>query len=63
MLFFIPSDPAYGGDKFQIVKGRVDNNEDIEVATIREASEELGLKKDNIKLLRLVSKEVFIRNG
>ena len=63
MLFFIPSDPAYGGDKFQIAKGRVDNNEDIEAASIREASEELGLKKDNIKLLSLVSKEVLSGMG
>jgi 8-oxo-dGTP pyrophosphatase MutT (NUDIX family) len=59
MLFFIPSDPAYGGDKFQIAKGRVDSVEEVQNAAIREASEELGLKKDNIKSITLVSKEVI----
>ena len=59
MLFFIPSDYAYGGDKFQIAKGRVDSNEEVETAAVREASEELGLKKENIKSVTLVSKEVL----
>lgn len=59
MLFFIPSDPAYGGDKFQIAKGRVDYNEEVETAAVREASEELGLKRENIKSVTLVSKEVL----
>lgn len=59
MLFFIPSDPAYGGYKFQIAKGRVDSGEEVETAAIREASEELGLKKENIKSVFLVSKEVL----
>ena len=59
MLFFIPSDPAYGGDKFQIAKGRVDQGEEVEKTAIREAEEELGLKKENIKSVTLVGKEVI----
>jgi 8-oxo-dGTP pyrophosphatase MutT (NUDIX family) len=59
MLFFIPSDPDYGGDKFQIAKGRVDQGEEVEKTAIREGEEELGLKKENIKSVTLVSKEVI----
>jgi len=51
MMFFIPSDFRYGGDKYQIAKGRVDPWEDVETAAIREAFEELGLNKRNIKKL------------
>lgn len=53
MLFMKPSDPAYGGDddgvaRFQIAKGKIDPGENAEQAAIREAGEELGLKRDNI---------------
>jgi 8-oxo-dGTP pyrophosphatase MutT (NUDIX family) len=59
MLFFIPSDPAYGGDKPQIAKGRVDRNEDIKTAALREASEELGLVLDNVINTKLITKDLL----
>jgi 8-oxo-dGTP pyrophosphatase MutT (NUDIX family) len=40
MMFFIPSDPDFGGYKFQIAKGRVDQ-ENHQNAAIREAEEEI----------------------
>lgn len=47
-LFMRPSDPRYGGDCFQIAKGKVEAGETNETAAIREASEELGLIPQNI---------------
>lgn len=47
-LFMIPSNPAYGGSKPSISKGHVDGGESTEQAAIREAEEELGLKRSNI---------------
>jgi 8-oxo-dGTP pyrophosphatase MutT (NUDIX family) len=49
MLFMVPSDPAYGGDRPAIAKGHVDKGETPEAAAIREAEEELGLKRSNMK--------------
>lgn len=49
MLFCLSSDPAFGGDKFMIGKGHVDAGESIEQTALREASEELGLKRSNLK--------------
>lgn len=48
MLFMVPSDPNFGGDKPQIAKGLVDPGERPEDGGIREAVEELGLIKENI---------------
>lgn len=59
MLFFIPSDPAYGGDQPQIAKGRVDRGEDVQQAALREASEELGLKLSNVINTQLVTKDLL----
>lgn len=53
MLFVIPSDPAYGGDKFQIAKGHIDGQETPLQAAIREGMEECGLKQNNIKGVKL----------
>lgn len=48
-LLMKPSDNKYGGDKFQIAKGKIeDNGETSFEAAIREASEELGLKESNV---------------
>ena len=48
VLFMRPSDPAYGGPLFQIAKGGIDPGEKGPQAAVREADEELGLKKDNL---------------
>jgi 8-oxo-dGTP pyrophosphatase MutT (NUDIX family) len=48
MLFMVPSDPEYGGDLPQIAKGQIDRSEAEQDAAIREATEELGLVKENI---------------
>lgn len=50
-LFMKPSNPKYGGDMFQIAKGKIEIDETPEDAAIREASEELGLVPDNIQNL------------
>lgn len=48
-MFMKPSDPKFGGDKFQIAKGKIDAGENAEFAGKREACEELGLKLDNLE--------------
>jgi len=48
VMFMKPSDSAYGGDCFQIAKGKVDPGETAEEAAKREAHEELGLKSSNL---------------
>ena len=47
-LFMKPADVRYGGDQFQIAKGKVEEGETSEQAALREASEELGLVETNI---------------
>ena len=48
MLFMKPSNGKFGGKKFQIAKGRVEENENTLEGAIRETQEELGLRKNNI---------------
>lgn len=48
MLFFIPSNKKFGGEKPQIGKGRVEDDEEFVEAALREGNEELGLFKGNI---------------
>lgn len=43
MLFMRPSDTQYGGDAYQLAKGRVEDGEDHKDAALREAKEEVGL--------------------
>lgn len=50
MMFMRPSDPEYGGDAFQIAKGKVEDGEATEAAALREAKEELGLFVGNTSL-------------
>lgn len=50
MMFMKPSNPEYGGDTFQIAKGRVEDGEDMKTAALREAKEELGLFIGNVTL-------------
>lgn len=49
MLFMKPSDPKFGGDQFQISKGKQEENEQPFDAAIREGSEELGLRSLNVE--------------
>lgn len=51
MLFMRPSDEKYGGDTFQIAKGKVEDNESDREAALREGFEELGLLSENIEEL------------
>ena len=53
MLFMKPSDPDYGGTKFQIAKGRCDDENSEQDTSLldcalREAEEELGLLTENL---------------
>lgn len=48
MLFMKPSNPKYGGKRFQLAKGKFEEGETAEEAGFREASEELGLADINI---------------
>jgi 8-oxo-dGTP pyrophosphatase MutT (NUDIX family) len=49
-LFMETSDAKYGGDKPMIAKGHIDGGETAKEAGIREAEEELGLKRSNLKM-------------
>lgn len=48
MLFMVPSNAKYGGDKPQLAKGKVEEGETNKDAAIREAKEEVGLFIGNI---------------
>lgn len=52
MMFMKPSDGKYGGDEFQIAKGRIEEDENPLAAAVREAHEELGLREENIKWIK-----------
>ena len=54
MMFMKPSDKKYGGEEFQLAKGRVDPGENPLEAGVREANEELGLRESNILWLEKV---------
>lgn len=47
-LFMISSDGKFGGDEAQIAKGHIDAGETAATAAVREAEEELGLRKSNL---------------
>ena len=49
MMFMKPSEKKFGGDSFQISKGKVDEGETAKEAANREAKEELGLFSPNIE--------------
>lgn len=48
MLFMRPSNPDFGGDTFQIAKGKYEEGEQALQAALREGEEELGLFSGNI---------------
>jgi len=49
ILFMRPSDPKFGGDSFQMAKGKHEEGESALETAMREGQEELGLFKDNIE--------------
>lgn len=53
-LLMKPSDAKYGGEEFQIAKGKIEDGETAEQAAIREAEEELGLVASNITGVELL---------
>lgn len=50
MMFMVSSNADFGGSFPQIAKGNIDPGEEIAVAAVREAQEELGLNKNNMVL-------------
>ena len=56
ILFMRPSDAKFGGDVFQIAKGKYEDGETGEEAGLREANEELGLFEGNIEGLHELGK-------
>lgn len=48
MLFMRPSESTFGGDSFQLAKGKIEDGEDAQTAAIREAKEEVGLLHSSI---------------
>mgnify|MGYP001626442539 CR=1 FL=1 len=46
MMFMLPSSPKRYG--YQVAKGSIEKNERLAKAAMREATEELGLREDNI---------------
>jgi 8-oxo-dGTP pyrophosphatase MutT (NUDIX family) len=55
MLFMKPSDPTYGGPRFQMAKGNVDPGETPSQTALREGIEELGLRQSNIISMELLT--------
>lgn len=51
MMFMKPGDPEFGGDVFQIAKGKYEEGESSRTAAFREGHEELGLKLENVALI------------
>lgn len=51
ILFMRPSDAKYGGDVFQMAKGKHEEGETAKETALREGYEELGLYKGNINHL------------
>lgn len=49
MMFMKPSDPAYGGESYQIAKGKQEEGETDAETAFREAGEELGLFPGNVE--------------
>lgn len=58
MMFMKPSDIRYGGDQFQIAKGKCEEGETTEQTALREGNEELGLFSGNV--LRVKDLGVFL---
>lgn len=53
-LLMKPADSRFGGDQFQMAKGKIEEGEETEHAALREAEEELGLITRNLKNLKFL---------
>lgn len=52
-LMMVSSDPKFGGPRPMISKGKIEDGEGTLEAAIREAEEELGLKRRNMKMMTI----------
>lgn len=59
MMFMVPSEPAYGGQEPQLAKGKVEEDETMMQAALREGAEEVGLFKGNC----IITEEVGLFMG
>lgn len=48
MMFMMPTNADFGGERYQIAKGKQEDKETIKQTALREAKEELGLFEGNI---------------
>ena len=65
-LMMVSSDPKFGGPRPMISKGKIEEGESDEVAAVREAEEELGLKQRNIRadtFVHLTKERVILHSG
>lgn len=64
-LFMVSSDPKFGGPRPMISKGTVEDGEELFIAAIREAQEELGFIKENTdgSYIRIYDEHVILRSG
>jgi 8-oxo-dGTP pyrophosphatase MutT (NUDIX family) len=65
-LMMISSDSKFGGPRPMISKGKIEDNETVLEAAVREAEEELGLKSHNIRknsIIPLADERVTLRSG
>lgn len=64
-LTMIASDPKFGGPRPMISKGKIEDDEDSLGAAVREAEEELGLKRENIigPILEIAKERVTLYSG
>jgi 8-oxo-dGTP pyrophosphatase MutT (NUDIX family) len=62
----VSSDPKFGGPMPMISKGKIEDGESAIEGAVREAEEELGLRRDNIKsgtLFELAFERVVLHSG
>lgn len=65
-LMMVSSDPKFGGPRPMISKGKIESGEDVLEAAVREAEEELGLKRHNIRagsIMDLADERVVLHSG
>ena len=65
-LMMVSSDAKFGGPRPMISKGKIESGEAVLEAAIREAEEELGLKRRNIRektLIDLAAERVTLHSG